>query len=140
MTKPAVTDEVHHFDRRATDVNYRAVTVRLKALEDHVFDVLTPMVEKGAHEIEANTALTEETHGWTAELREGMTERREQTAEMYEVFVLAKNGVRVIGKIGDGIMWAADRSSRLAKPLGFLAILAGAAWHFLSGGGWHWPK
>ncbi len=65
-------------------------------------------------ELRSNTRLTEDIHG--------------QHNEIYETYLYAKNGVKVLGKIGNGIMWVADRSGRLAKPLIAVFLITGTTW------------
>lgn len=116
----------HQFDRRKSDVRYDSLDLRMKVLEEHVFDVLTPIVRRSETNMAANTALTEETHGIAS--------------EMYEVFTVAKNGVQIIGKVGDGIMWFADKMEKLGKPFFYLALLSAAVWAYFRTGVFHWPK
>lgn len=133
-------EDDRRFDRRRSDLRVDALDTRMKALEEHVFDVLTPMVKSSAREMEANTALTEETHGWVAEVREELTGQRAQTTEMYDVFSAAKNAIHVMTKIGDGLVKAAEFGGKVARPLFWITLLFGSLWGYFTGGEFHWPR
>lgn len=140
VRKDTPEGDADHFNRRKGDVRFEALDIRMTALEKHVFHVLTPKIDRSAAAIDANTAITEESHGWVGEMKDELAARRQQTDEMYEVFEFAKNGVRIVGKIGNGIMWAAEKGGKLAKPLFWMALFFGAAWAYLRTGVWTWPK
>lgn len=86
---------------------------RVTALEEFVHEEMKPKLDR-------NTEMTAAIDA--------------RTDEMYEAFVMAKNGVKVLTKAGNGIMWAADKAGRLAKPAFWLVLTSVIAWSFYTTG------
>lgn len=113
----------HQFDRRTEDANYAALSTRMKSLEGHVHDAMTP-------ELAANTRLTKQVH--EALMGTGEDDERSvqfKVKEMHEAFAAARGGLKTLEAIG-----------RVAKPLAVIATFCGAVvalWHT---GHWTWPK
>lgn len=103
-----MAEETHHFDRRRSDTNYKSLGERVTILEDRM-EKFEHDLGDARREIKSNTELTEEIHG--------------QSAEMYEAFTTARNGVRVLASLGNGVMWVAERGKHLVIFLLGLAAL-----------------
>lgn len=114
-----MTVDDHQFNRRATDANYSALETRLSSLEAFVHEQIAPHLNR-------NTEMTAEIHA--------------KNDEMYTAFVTAKNAVRVVTAIGNGVIKTAEVGGKLAKPLLWMVLLSGAVWGYFSTGEWHWPK
>lgn len=100
-------DEELAFNRRVTDVNYNALSTRVTILEQIVNNQVLP-------ELGHNTAMTADTNA--------------KMDEMYAGFLLAKNGVRMVSAMGNGVMKVAKVVERIGRPLIYLIIISGATW------------
>jgi hypothetical protein len=89
------------------------LNVRLTALEEFVHEEVIPRLDN-------NTAMTATIHA--------------QSDEMYAAFIAARNGIRMLAKVGDGAIWVSDVVEKRPKTLLVLAVACGAAWGFLSTG------
>lgn len=58
----------------------------------------------------------------------------DKNAEMYEAFCLARNGIRMIGKIGDGVMKVSDTVEKRPKTLLVLGVLSAGGYSFITSG------
>lgn len=65
-------DEAHKFDRRGTDANVAALSVRVHGLEGRV-GVLEDKVDINSRELIANTALTKQVHKNTEDIVAAVT-------------------------------------------------------------------
>jgi hypothetical protein len=65
-------DEDHKFDRRGTDANVAALSVRVRGLEGRV-GLLEDKVDLNSRELIANTALTKQVHQNTEAIVEAVT-------------------------------------------------------------------
>src|SRR3982750_3992416 len=86
----------HDFDRREDDVNYKSLHVRVTVLEKLVNEVMMPNLTE-------NTRLTASIDA--------------RTDEMYTAFTTAKNGIRVITAVGNGIVKLSDIVEKRPKTL-----------------------
>lgn len=117
--------EEHNFDRRYSDVNWLSLSQRMGALEGRV-EVLEKNTRDNNRELKANTELTEQIHG--------------QTAEMYEIFEPARNGFRMIGAIGNFGLKCIETGGKVAKPLVWIVALGAACLAWYKTGTWTWPE
>lgn len=60
----------------------------------------------------------------------------DKNEEMYEYFDAARNGVKVVAIAGNGVMWVAERSKKLAVGFGSLALLCWGVYQLAIGNGW----
>jgi hypothetical protein len=100
-----MSDMPHNFDRRQTDANYDSLNTRVTSLEDLVHNQVIPKVDR-------NTEMTAAIDA--------------RTDEMYSAFVTARNGVRMITAVGNGVMKVSDAIERRPKTIGLL-VIAGIA-------------
>lgn len=89
------------------------LNTRLTALEEFVHKELKPALD-------TNTAMTATIHA--------------QSDEMYTAYVTARNAIRVMAKVGDGMIWVSDVVEKRPKTLLVLAVASGASYGFLSTG------
>lgn len=106
-------DAAHNFDRRGTDANIAALSVRMSGVEGRV-EVLEQKQETTNVELRANTELTRQMHA--------------KVEEIHEVFMAAKGGFKLV-----------EGAGKIAKPLLWLVILVGAVWGYLTTGHWNVP-
>lgn len=92
------------------------LNTRLTALEDFVFDEVEPRLA-------------------------AFDRFKNKNDEMYEAFLYAKNGIRVMAKfgngvvkVGEGVVRGAEWTASKAKTFLILAVISGAAWTFLRTG------
>ena len=62
-----------------------------------------------------------------------------QTQRMFDIFLAVENGLRFFGKLYDGLVWAATKIAKLAKPLIYILALIAAAIAFFKTGKWEFP-
>jgi hypothetical protein len=129
-------------------------STRLSALEEHVHQVMTP-------ELRANTILTRQVHeamfgrgedvGVQANVQglhealfgpdadplpgiERLKGVQQKVDEMYAGYEFCKNGIRLLGKLGNGAMSVSDTIERRPKTI-LTVILSGAVtWGFSTTG------
>lgn len=63
-----------------------------------------------------------------------MQELRPKIEDMYFVFNTTRNGLRMLGKIGDGVMYVSDRVEKRPKTLLILGILAAGGYSMVTTG------
>lgn len=134
------------FDRRVTDVNLSALATRMDAIEGRV-EVLEEQGRAAGRELEANTRLTRQSHeaiygrdedpGMKAAVDEvnlalqgdgrepGLIRKVE---DMHSVFEPARNGFRMLGKVGNAAMAVSDAIERRPKTTALLVISSVVGW------------
>lgn len=120
--------EAHNFDRRSQDANVAALGTRFKGIEDTIQEKLMPDLE---HNTRVCTKLHDAVFGVSGD--DGIAMK---VQEMHDVFNAAKNGMRVLSAVGNGVVWCIEKGGRIAKPLFWLFVLAGAVIGFLKTGTW----
>lgn len=140
-------EEGHGFDRRGTDVNVAALATRLGSLEGRV-EVLEEQGRTANRELAANTRLTKQSHeaifgtgddpGMKAVVDQvnlalqGVDEGNPgligKVESMHAVFEPARNGFRMIGKIGNAAMAVSDAIERRPKTTALLVITSVVGW------------
>lgn len=92
----------------------------------------------GGEELEARVERLEKEHAVMkkehAETKETLDQNTAMTAEMYLAYTAAKNGVRMIGKAGDAVMWVSDTIERRPKTTVLGLIGAAVSYSFVSTG------
>lgn len=148
-----MTDEAHGFDRRVSDVNFESLKVqvtgltgRVEVLEEQGRNAQRSLTHLG-HEVSANTMLTKQSHeaiygagedpGMKAGLehvmrtldgepdRPGLTQKVEDLHSMFEP---ARNGFRMLGKVGNGVMRVSDAIERRPKTTALMIIAGVVTW------------
>lgn len=124
--------DVHHFDRRAEDVNAKSIATRMDSLEATVH-------EKALPELQANTRLCADLHAaiFGKDQDDGLQMR---VQEMHDVFTAARNAIRVFTAVGNGAVKAVELGGKVAKPLLWIALLFGSIITFVKTGVWQWPQ
>lgn len=121
----ASPDAQHNFDRRSSDANVASLSFRVERLEDRMESV-EDQVRNNNRELAANTALTEDIHG--------------KTADMFEIFDATRNGFRMIGSIGNFGLKVIETGRKFAKPLFWIVAVTIASVTYAKTGAWTMPE
>jgi hypothetical protein len=128
------------FDRRVSDVNVQSLATGLKALSDHVHEVMAPdqrantMLTKQVHEAvfgregdEGIQASVQDLHHAVFGNGDGLPGVQAKVDRMYQHFEVAENAFRFAGKIGTLAMKVSDAVERRPKTtsLGVITSVIG---------------
>lgn len=136
--------ESHQFDRRSTDLNVAALTLRMKGLEGRI-EVLEQQATDHGRELRANTEMTKLGLTKAERVEEAIFGRDDdeddvgvkgKVKEMHDVFTDAKRGLAFLNRI-------ADVGARWGKPVAYLAAVITAIVVWWKTGEFHlpgWPQ
>jgi hypothetical protein len=114
----------HHFDRRSSDGNVASLAIRVDALERRM-ETVEIEVRNNNRELAANTALTEEIHG--------------NTADMAEMFKATRNGFRMLAGAGNLGLKALETGGKIARPMFWIVAVGIATVAYVKTGTWTMP-
>jgi hypothetical protein len=115
---------VDDFNRRNSDANVASLALRVDALERRM-ETVELEVRTNNREIAANTALTEEIHG--------------NTADMAEMFKATRNGFRMLAGAANFGLKALETGGKVARPLFWMVAVGVAVVAYVKTGTWTMP-
>jgi hypothetical protein len=109
-------------------IDVKGLKTRVQALEEVVNDVLLPKLGHTEEKVNDIHARVDEVHVAFMTPETGIKARHDR---MYESYVMAENGVKMIGKIGNGFVRVSDMIEKRPKTIlmlvgaGILSFSAG---------------
>lgn len=153
-----MAEDDHQFDRRTSDVNVQALSVRMQGLEGRL-ETLEEQGKRSAPELEKNTQMTTEVHeavfgvpgefpglaGMTRDVHkavfgEGDKPGVQQLVQnISEIIETARGFFRGIGRVASGAGKASDFVSKSLRRFWWVIATAVAIYTYLKTGKWELP-